>query len=296
MDKRQLQIFQTVARCGGFTKASKSLHMAQPAVSIAIKKLEQEFGLMLFDRSEKQIELTAEGRVLLDHADRILDQFHQAGMAMSELSGVVGGEVRLLTSAMLGSYLLPEQLASFRRDFPRVRVRVSSEGTQRAAEMIEAGEAELGVLHLDKVSPTLEARPFAREEVVVCVATDDPLARYPSITFEQFVQRDLVVYEPGYYLRELLEQTSREEGHPLRIGLETNLLRLMLSLVRQGSGISICLRHVLEHESGLVALSFEEPVYLNLGIGWHRKRYLSRAGRALLEHLCGDLEDSPLDD
>ena len=288
MDKRQLQIFQRVARCGGFTRASKELHMAQPAVSIAVKKLEQEFNLQLFDRSEKQIELTAEGRVMLEHAERILDQFEQAGQAMSELTGLVGGEVRLLTSAMLGSYFLPSRLAEFRRRYPRVRLQVSGEGTQRAAELIEEGAADLGVLHLDQVPDALEARPLVCEEVVVCVANDDPLARLDAVSFEEFVRRDLVIYQPGYYLRELLERVARQHDQPLRVAVETNVLRLMFSLVQQGCGISICLRHTVDEEPGLSAISFDPPVHLKLGVGWHRKRYRSRANRALVDFLCGE--------
>ena len=285
MDNRQLQIFQAVASCLSFTQASKDLHMAQPAVSIAIKKLEDELKTTLFDRSEKQISLTPEGQVLLAHANHILDQFQQARLAMSELSGLKAGEVKLCSSAMVGSYYLADQLVKFHHLYPGISLQLKGEGTNRAVELSESGEVDLGIVNMANVPDTLEAVPLLKEEIVICLHQDDELAQQASIDFSDFAQRDLAIYSQGYYLRQLLEQLAAQHHSQLQIGIETNLLRPLFSFVRQHCGISVCLRQVLEGEPELKGVSFSTPLYLNLGIAYRKNRYLSKAGQTLFQFL-----------
>ena len=95
MDIRQLKVFVEIVRQGSFTRAAEHLHIAQPAVSISLRKLEEELDLTLINRQEKQITLTAEGENLLRHAERILDDLSVAEREMAELRGLVRGEVRI---------------------------------------------------------------------------------------------------------------------------------------------------------------------------------------------------------
>lgn len=259
--------------------------MAQPAVSIAIKKLEDELSTTLFDRSEKQISLTPEGQVLLEHANRILDQFQQARLAMSELSGLKTGEVKLCSSAMLGSYYLADKLVAFHHLYPGISLQLKGEGTNRAVELLEQGEVDLGIVNMDNAPSSLESHPLIKEEIVVCVHENDPLATLPSISFNDFAQRELSIYSQGYYLRELLEQLAQQHQTTLKIGVETNLLRPLFRFVREGCGISVCLKQVLEDEADIIGISFSEPLFLNLGVAYRKNRYLPKAGLTLLQFL-----------
>ncbi|WP_339671281.1 LysR family transcriptional regulator [Dasania marina] len=292
MDNRQLQIFQCVASQLSFTQAAKALHMAQPAVSIAIKKLESELNSQLFDRAEKKISLTPEGQVLLEHANRILDQFQQARLAMAELSGLTVGEVKLCTSAMLGSYFLPHKLSQFRNRYPGIKLQLLGEGTSRAVELLEQGEVDLGIVNMDTVPNSLQAVPLMREEIVICVKEDDEFAQQAHIPFADFAQRDLVIYSQGYYLREQLEKLAKQQHSALHVGIETNLLRPLFNFVRENCGISVCLKQVLYDEPGLVGIPFEEPFFLNLGLAYHKNRYLPKAGRALFDFLHQDAKQT----
>lgn len=101
MEVRQLRHFVTVAEWESFTLAAQQLHIAQPALSISIKKFEQQLGVTLFKRDERKVALTHEGEVLLEHAKRILQQVNDAQLAVDELKGVVKGEVRLGAPSMM---------------------------------------------------------------------------------------------------------------------------------------------------------------------------------------------------
>lgn len=99
METRHLKHFATVARNESFTQAAQELHIAQPALSISIKKFEQQLGVVLFKRDERKVTLTHEGSVLLEHATRILQQIEDAQLAMDELKGLVKGKCVLARRA-----------------------------------------------------------------------------------------------------------------------------------------------------------------------------------------------------
>ncbi len=291
MDNRQLQIFQCVASTLSFTQAAKTLHMAQPAVSIAIKKLESKLNSQLFDRAEKKISLTPEGEILLDHANRILDQFQQARLAIHEIASLNVGEVTLCSSAMLGSYFLPNKLSRFRQSYPGIKLKLLGEGTSRTLRLLEQGEVDLGIVNMANVPSSLNAFTLIEEEIVVCVNENDVFAKRTHITFEDFAQRELVIYSQGYYLREQIERLSQQQNSSLNIAIETDLLRPLFNFVRESCGISVCLKQAVKEEPGLVGIPFKAPLLLNLGLAYNKNRYLPKAGRALFEFLRGDNEE-----
>ncbi len=160
MDVRQLRFFVEIVRHSNFTKAAEQLHIAQPAVSMAIKKLEEELDLVLFNRQEKRISLTAEGEIFLRHAQRILEQVKAAETEMAELHGLEKGEVRVGIPPMLSAYFFPTIIRDFVRRFPNLHLSVLGEGAWRIQQMIGDGELDMGVIAGGTFPETLEVRRF----------------------------------------------------------------------------------------------------------------------------------------
>jgi len=285
VDIRQLRFFVEIARTGNFTRTAERLRIAQPAVSVAIKKLEDELELTLFNRQDKRVTLTAEGEIFLEHAQRILAGITAAQLEMADLRGLGKGEVRIGIPPMLSAYFFPAILCDFKTRYPNLHLSVHGEGAWRIQQMIIQGELDMGVIAGRSVPETLEARHFLREEVVVCVPAGHHFAGKSSVTFGEFVHEPLVFYKEGYYLRELIFEVLKGNGSEPRIVFETNLYSLVKSLVRGGMGISTFLRMVVAGDNDLVAVSFDPPLYLDLVIAWKRGAYLSRANRAFVEFL-----------
>jgi len=285
MDKRQLQIFRQVAISQSFTKAALELHMAQPAVSIAVKKLEEELSTRLFNRIDRRIELTAAGEKLLHRAERILVEFQQAKDELKELEALKSGQVRLDTPAMLGSYFLPEQLIAFRRAYPGIDLHITAEGTQRAEQMLLDGSTDMAIVNVQQHSEQIESRYLLKEEVVLCMASDHPLADRSAVDFLDIKEEPLLVYHQGYHLRQILNRLESQAAHKANIIIETDILRLMVSMVASGEGMCLCLRRLVDAEKDLVSVSFKEPQYIELGIGWKKGGYLSPANRAFIDYL-----------
>ncbi|HJV65372.1 MAG TPA: LysR family transcriptional regulator [Geomonas sp.] len=290
MDVRQLRYFLEVSRVSSFTKAADGLRIAQPAISMAIKKLEEELDLVLFNRQDKKVSLTAEGEIFLAHARRILEDLKAAELEMGELKGLTRGEVRIGIPPMISAYFFPDIIRDFHRLYPQLHLSVLGEGAGRIQRMIGQGELDMGVVAGESFPDTLEVRHLIREEVVVCVPLDHPFAGRERVTLDEFVQQPLVFYKEGYFIREFFLEALRETGATPNIIFETNLFSLVKSLVRNGTGISTFLRMVVAADGDLAAISFDPPLYLDLLIAWKKHFYLSRANRAFVEFLLARAE------
>jgi len=290
MDVRQLRYFLEVAQARNFTKAAEALHIAQPAVSMAIRKLEEELELTLFNRQDKKVSLTAEGEIFLPHAQRILDDLKAAEQEMGELRGLTKGEVRIGIPPMISAYFFPDIIRDFQRRYPELSLSVLGEGAGRIQKLIAQGELDMGVVAGETFPENLEVRRFLREEIVVCVPLDHPFATRRSVTLAEFIREPLVFYKEGYYIREFFLDVLKGTGAAPNIVFETNLFSLVKSLVRNGTGISIFLRMVVSADQDLVAVPFDPPLHLDLLIAWKKQVYLSRANRAFAEFLLKQIE------
>ncbi|MED5526900.1 MAG: LysR family transcriptional regulator [Pseudomonadota bacterium] len=285
MDTKALRYFHEVAKLQSFTLAAQQLGVAQPAVSMAIRKLESELNLSLFHRQDRKVTLTDEGRRLLPHAERILTALTDAEHEMDELRGLGTGEVRVGIPSMLGSYYFPPILMAFRHRYPSLNLSVIEAGTWQLRQMLEAGELDLAVIVSEFLPPELEARVFLTEEMRVTVAKDHPFAGRQSIDPQTFFDQELVMFQEGYFHRKIVDRLAREAGRTPNIVFQTNLIPLIKSIVKQGFGISTLLKLAVDGEPDLVSIPFSEPVWLELSIAWRRGSYLSRANTAFVNFL-----------
>ncbi len=285
MDLRQLRAFVETARNNSFTRAAEQLHIAQPAVSMAIRKLEEELDLVLFNRQDRRVSLTAEGEVLMRHAERILDNCTAAQTEMAELRGLTRGEVRIGIPPMMSSYYFPRVIREFRGRYPELQLSVYGDGAARIQRMIARGEIDMGVIAGGKVPEGLNSRRFLREEIVACVPACHPMAARGAVPLEEVLREPLVLFKEGYYMRELMDELISECSLKPQVVFETNLFSLVRSLIKEGLGISTFLRMVVSGDPELAAVSFDPPLHLDLMIAWKADGYLSRADRAFVDFL-----------
>ncbi len=285
MNFRQLEIFLAVANNLSFVKASESLYIAQSAVSIAIQKLEDELDLKLFSRNNKRVELTAEGQVLLLHADKIMSQTRDAKLELAEMSELKRGEVKLGVPAMLASYFLPSYLVDFKRQYPNIKITIIDEGTKLNRQHLDQGVIDMGIISLDEPVNDIESHPIIHEEMLLCLSRSHPLATRHSVKFSELKDQHLILYREGYLLREIVNRMCEEHGVEPKIDFEVNLIQLMKTLVLSELGVSFCLRSVLKEETKLVGIPFKPKLELDFGIAWKQNNYLSKANRAFADFM-----------
>jgi DNA-binding transcriptional LysR family regulator len=292
MDIKPLRYFLAIAKNASFTRAAEQLNVAQPAVSMAIKKLETELGLTLLHRADRKISLTDEGKRLLLHAEKIIQATDDALLEMNELRGLNQGEVRVGIPSMLGSYYFPPILMAFRHRHPTINLKVIEGGTWQLQKMLEDGELDLSVIVAETLPEGLETHRLLKEEMRVTVAKDHPFSQLESITPDAFFDEELVMFKEGYFHRRVVDRLAREAGKSPKIGFETNLIPLIKSITQQGFGVSTLLSMVVEGDDQLISRPFNPPIWLDLGIAWRKGAYLSQANQAFLDFICKQGHDS----
>ncbi len=283
MDIRQLKHFKAVAELGNFTKAAKAMNIAQPALSISIKKFEQQLGLSLFNRRERVVSLTDEGKALMQHASRILQAVEDATIEMAELKGLEKGEVRLGVPSMMGSYFFPPVLMAFKSKYPQLKIYLVEAGTQSIRRMLESGDLDLGVI-LNRDGPeSLTTEPLIRSQMVAVVGEHHSLSHLDKIDYQTFFKQELVMFKPEYFHREFIDHLCEERNLSPIYSFETNLMPMILNIVKNEFAITALLEIVSDAEHDVKGIPFAEPVYLDLALASRKEGYLSKANQTFIE-------------
>ncbi|MDO8860342.1 LysR family transcriptional regulator [Haliea sp. E1-2-M8] len=285
MDLRKLDIFREVAAQGSFSRAAEQLHMAQPAVSIAVRKLEEELGLVLFDRGGRRVSLTAEGRTLLQQAVAILEQVAGLRATGSALRGLLQGELAIACPSMLATYYLPDLLGRFLVLHPQLHTAVTQAGTDLIRRSLLDDEIELGVISGSTADADgdFATVPLIDEEIVLCMARDHPWAGRSSVPVAELQDSPMVVYESGYFIRKRLDELCATHGVSPDLRLQSNFLPLLIRMVKQGLGTTIGLAMLAQQEPGIVSVPFTEQPRIRLLLARRRQRTISLANQAFLD-------------
>lgn len=285
MNSRQLKVFRTVAEMGNFTRAARELNIVQPAVSNAIKKLEEELELTLFVRKDKSVTLTTEGEVLLKNARIIMGQFKKAELEMIELREMERGEVRLGVTNTLGMYYLPKIIKPFKRKYPKLNFSVQVFGLRKMQQLIEEDQIDMGAVILDDMSKNMDGCHFFTDEIVACAATTHPFAQREVVSHREFVREPLIGFTRGTYQREIIETTCRQEKIVPNTIFETNLIPLIKDVVAEGYGVTSFLRPVVEDDPRFKIIPFDPPIEVKFAMAWKKGSELSLANRAFVDFL-----------
>jgi DNA-binding transcriptional LysR family regulator len=285
MNLKRLAYFCELADIGSFTKAAGKIGIAQSALSISIKTLEQELGLKLINRSEKNAMLTSEGKILYASATKLLQQAKQVSLEIQEMKELTQGSIRLGVSAMMGSYYFPMVITKFKQDFPGINIIIVDQGTTTLERMLLNGELDLALVRADQEDNQLRYAGLIHEEVVVGINKNNPLANQTNITLAEFCEQPLVLFQEDYFLREAVSLFAKRNKLTLNIKVETNLIELQRSLVRNQVGITTCLAMILKEEKNISAISFSPKIKFTLGLAWKRSHYLSQASQKFISYL-----------
>jgi len=285
MELHHLRYFVAVARLGSFTRAAAETHVAQPSLSQQIRRLEEELGTPLFDRSQSPVRLTDAGEALLPHAESILKQVEQASLAVAERLGLQSGRLILGSLPMTGARLLPAAVAAFRQRYPGVQVTLLEESTRRLTELTLAGETDLTLTTLPLGRPDLQAQHVLTEEILLAVPPGHWLSGASSAGLRDVAGEPFLLMKPGYGFRDLCLSACRTAGFEPQVAFESAQIETLQAMVAAGLGVTLVPRIATETERrpAPVFLRLDgEPITRTLVLAWRRDRHLSAAAHGFL--------------
>ncbi len=288
MDLYALKVFRAVATERSFSRAGATLGRTQPAVSLAVQKLEADVGEKLIDRIGKDLRLTDAGNLVLDFARRFDNLSKELLNALGELRDKASGRLVIGANESTTMYLLPH-IARYRKRYPRVLVQVlRSQASKIPTELVE-GDKELGVISYDPHDERLVSRVIYTDHLAFVVSPAHPLAKRKVVTIAELGMETFIAHNVASPYRELVEREFQRMKVPLHREVEMPSLEAIWKLVQQNEGVSFLPRMCVEQEiaQGVLrevrvkGLDVARKIYLV----HPRHRTLSQAARAFLELL-----------
>lgn len=239
MNLRALQYFVKLADLRHFSKAADACFVSQPTLSTQIRKLEEELGTQLVERSPKNIMLTAVGEEIAERARKLLADAEQIRNVARRSSDPAEGNLRLGLFPTLAPYLLPHVIPGLRRHFPRLRLQLAEEKTDDLLRMLHHGELDAALLALPIPDAGLQIEVLFSEPFVLAVSANHPLARKVKIQAHDLHGNELLLLEEGHCLREHALEVCSLAGAHERVDFHASSMETLRQMVAAEVGITL---------------------------------------------------------
>ena len=286
MTLRHMKIFEAVFRHSNITKAAEELHLAQPSVSVAVRELEEYYGICLFERLGRRIVPTELGKEFYGYALHIVSLFDEMEQKIRNWDAL--GVIRIGASITIGTHILPPLLKQYQALYPELRTEVTIGKSAVIEQHILENKIDIGLIENQSEHPDINVLPFMEDYMQAIVAPDHPLAGCSQVTLEQLAQYPFLMREKGSAGRETLDACfalKKITVHPL---WESASTQAIVRGVAEGLGVAVlpCLlvrKNIEEHTVKMIP--FPQPLTRKLNLIWHRSKYLTDNMNAFIE-LC----------
>ncbi len=250
MDIRQLRYFAATVRLGSVGAAAAENFVTQPAVSLQLKKLEDEVGEKLLIRRGRQLVATEAGQALATRAEEVIRLLSALEADVSGLKALTSGTLRIGNTDAASVYVLPDVYRAFHKKYAGVRIEIMVAETRRLVEALRARRIEIAIATMPINERGLEVRPIYREELVPVAHPDHPLASRRGATLQDLASHDVITYPAGAVTRAMIDAVFAAHGESLRPRMEISSPEAMKRLTQAGLGVSILPRPVVAPELG----------------------------------------------
>ena len=297
MTIRHMIIFRTVCENGyNSTKAAEVLHMTQPAVSLAIKELEQYYGIHLFDRIGRRLKITDAGQHFLQYAIHISDLFSNMETGLRDWDSK--GILRIGASITIGSQFLPNYVKAFSEICPGIDVRVTVEQTERLEQKILSNELDCALIEGVSHDENIVSEAYMEDHLSVICGADKGWTQGQNITIEEFQKQRFLLREIGSGTREVFDRVVAQAGIHIVPVWEAMSTTALVNAAINGLGISVLPHRMIlpALKQGLICtVKVQNLIFSrNYCIIYHKDKFLTASAKKFIG-LCKEYEiDYPL--
>lgn len=280
---KNMLAFIHAAESTTFAEAAEKLHVTQPALSSAIKKMEQQIGGLLFSRTTRRVELTPEGQTFLPTAKRLVSDWDEAIQDMQNLFAMNQGTLRIAAMPSFAESRLPISLKQYHKRWPNIRIRVMDVVMEDVIDAVLSGRAELGFTFEPDNMDGFEFSPIGQDQFIGVVPRNHPLSSAESVDWKTLLSYPFVAMNRESAVRRWTEDIAQAVG-PLKIIAETSQLGSLGQLIAQGLGISVvpALCQQQMERKGLLCLPIDDKQLVkSVGIIRRQRGSVSIAAQAL---------------
>ncbi|WP_439125791.1 MAG: LysR substrate-binding domain-containing protein [Pseudomonas rhizophila] len=271
MELRHLRYFSTLAETLSFTRAAEKSHVTQSTLSHQIKQLEDELGILLFERIGKKVVITEAGDALLTELQPALRQIDKAIKGLQASPGSVSGELRIGATHTFNSQLVPQCVALFHERFPDTKIFVQELSQALIVQQLEASNLDLGIAYRPLDRNDLWFEPLYNEELLLVVSERHPLAGRKRVRMVELHGVSMVLLSSVYSTRLMLDECFQAAGAEPQVIVEMNSITPMVELIRQSQLAGIVGKTGILDTRGLSFVALEHPTPIRTpGLLWLR--------------------------
>ncbi|CAI6085611.1 LysR family transcriptional regulator [Cohnella sp. JJ-181] len=288
MEFVQLRYFAEVARLQSFSKAAVSLHIAQPSLSRAIKSLENELGVVLFDRTTRYLRLTDDGEIVLRHAAATLSMSQDLLDTLNEGKQLQRGELLLGLPPVIGASFFARIIAGFRAEYPGVQLRLVEEGGKIVEQLLSESKLDLGIVVLPVDEEEFESFTLTERRLSLVLNASHPLASSASVRISELREEPFIMFKRGFSLYDRVREACIQEGFEPKIAYESSQWDFMTEMVGAGLGVALLpdtAAQKIRSESVAVIPVTRPAIRWDIAAIWPRDRYLSHAARGWIQFM-----------
>lgn len=277
-----MQALIEVARLRSFTKAAEALYITQPTISKTVKAMEEELGVVLFDRVGKTIELTDAGRIIVTQAQQIVTSFQNLMSELDDLRNLKKGHLRIGLPPMVGASFFPKVIGEFHERYPDITIQLFEDGAKKVEQDVAGGALDVGVVVLPTVEAELSSFAFVEEKLNLVVHPSHPLAERESAELTELSQDGFVLFREDFTLHDRIIGECAKAGFQPHVIYESSQWDLISETVAVGLGVTLLPETICREidDEGVRIIPLVKPVIpWKLGIVWRDDRYLSFATR-----------------
>ena len=286
MELYQLEYFRILCKYGNFTSASEELMVTQPAVSMAVKKLEEEYGIELIDRDNKAFSLTQAGETVLKHAIAIHNEVTCMRDSLNASYFKKREVIRLALPITMCPALLPELLANYVVQNKAVTLNLLQKGHIAIAKGLADRSIDVGICDKGNLLPVLEHEEYTRVEIFAAFSDDHRFNQCEYVTPEMLNEETLIFSKVSNnipeYIRSYLEEHKVDAKRKYHDGFPDGNVHL----AHRGQGVAFAPKHI----AGENSIPLNPPLYCDLVVAWNGKNALTQEQKGIIDFLIGEAE------
>lgn len=294
MDIRQLEYLIEVARLRSFTRAADHLYITQPAISKAIKAMEEEFGVQLFDRQGKRVVLTDAGQIIVGQAQQIVTSFQSLMSELDDLRNLKKGHIRIGLPPMVGANFFPKVIGQFHKKYPDITIQLYEDGAKKVEHDVASGTLDVGVVVLPTTQEGLCIFPFVEERLNLVVPLSHTLAYRRKVELAELASEGFVLFREDFTLHDRVIGECAKAGFQPHVIYESSQWDLISEMVAVGLGIALLPETIcreIDNKRVRIIPLVNPVIPWKLGIVWREDRYMSFATREWISFARAELSD-----
>lgn len=289
---RQLQAFHAIIETGTVTGAASTLGISQPGISNLLSQLERQTRLKLFERVKGRLVPTPEADVLFREADTVVRGLDHVAQAVTDLQNNKAGQLQVASQHSISFGLMPKLIAKFARERPDMTISFQSQYSSKVQEWVVSGLFEIGICEMPPLYDALEYIPL-QVGTLLAMPEGNALAKHDILTPELLADEPFIVMGPNHMTHSRMREAFHDAGLQQRIRVHSHLFKNLLGFVKEGMGVSLLDRFVLDYdgETGFITRPFRPEIKIDMAIVVSKTRPLSAVGQEFLDLLKTELAD-----